>query len=161
MAVAAVAGASAAARPAITSAYTKVDLDRCKLIEQVEEGSAATWRCTGYGGVALIVETGDERFDLDAGIPDEDQLWSSSFDSPPATVEWRLDRGRPFAIIYRLTVANPDRPKTSRLLVETVGRGRKPGCRVADIPGSTADANGAARRAAALILDRKARCMKP
>lgn len=144
---------------AVTSAYSSLDLDRCRLIDRAEEGSAATWRCPGVGGVALIVETDDDRFDLDAGTPDRDQLWSSSFDRLPPKVEWRLAGGKPFAIIYRLTVANPERAKTSRLLVETIGRGTRPGCRIADIAGATPDANEIARRAAATILTKKAVCL--
>ena len=122
IALAAMASAAPAA-PAVTSAYTKVDLERCKEIERRdEEASSAVWRCSGYRGVPFYVELGDERIDIDAGLRDKDELWSNTFDQTPATVEWRLNGGKPFAIIYRLTVSNSDRPKTSRLIVETIGR---------------------------------------
>lgn len=143
----------------ITSAYSGLDLKRCKLLERGTEGEWAVWRCPGYGGVPLIVESGDGRHDIDAGVPDNEDHWSAPFDDIPARVEWRLDRGKPFAIIYRLTVATPERPRTSRLLVETIGRTGRPGCRVADIPGSAPDANARARRAADRILARTARCL--
>jgi hypothetical protein len=144
----------------VTSAYTRLDLGRCTQIERIEEGSSAVWRCPGYAGVPLYVETGDERFDLDAGTRDQDALWSETFDTLPTMVEWRLSGGKPFAIIYRLTVANPDRPKTSRLLVESIGRRAKFGCRIADIAGATARANAVARRAATKILNATATCIE-
>lgn len=164
--VAAIAAAAAlvpsqlAAKPAtVTSAYSKLDLDKCKLVETDEVGSFANYRCPGVAGVPLIVEVGDDRYDLDAGVPDRDELWGQTFDEPNPTVEWRLHRGRPFALIYRLTGTNPERPRTSRLLVETVGRPGKPGCRVAEIAGATPNANQAARNAAARILAGTARCL--
>lgn len=143
----------------VTSAYSGLDLKRCKLLERGTEGGWAVWRCPGYKGVPLIVESGDGRHDFDAGVPDQEDHWSSPFDDIPARVEWRLDRGKPFAIIYRLTVATPKRPRTSRLLVETIGRRGRPGCGIADIPGHAPDANAVARRAADHILVRTARCL--
>jgi hypothetical protein len=159
-AVSAVAAAPLAAKPAaVTSAYTKLDLDKCKELES--DLAWVRWRCPGHKSVALIVEVSDDRFDLDAGVPDNDELFGASFDSPPDTVEWRLIRGKPFALIYRLTGANPEQPRTSRLLVETIGRAGTPGCRVAEIPGSAPNANQAARDAAATILAGNARCLGP
>ena len=143
----------------VTSAYTKLDLDRCTRIEHSSEGEWAVWRCAGVGGVSLYVESGDGRFDIDAGTRDKDNLWSGPFDDIPAKVEWRLRGGKPFALIYRLTIATPEAPRTSRLLVETIGRGNKPGCRVADIPGATPNSNQLARLAADKILAKTATCL--
>jgi hypothetical protein len=153
--------ASLAKPSSVTSAYTKLDLDRCTLVETDEVGSFANYRCPGIRGVPLIVEVGDDRYDLDAGVADRDELWGQTFDEPGTSVEWRLQRGRPFALIYRLTGTNPERPRTSRLLVETIGRPGKPGCRVAEIAGSAPNANQAARDAAAKILAGTARCLDP
>ncbi len=151
-------------RAAITSAYTKLDLAKCTTIaEDKETGLSATWKCPGYAGIPLFVELGDERFDLDAGQLDHDGLWSDTFDNPPTTVEWRLKNGKPFAIIYRLSVANPDAPQTSRLKVETIGDLKDPdkfGCRVADIEANNADANATARELADLILTGEAICIE-
>lgn len=158
---AAAAGPLAAKPPAVTSTYSKLDLDRCKLVETDEVGSFANYRCPGIKGVPLIVEVGDDRYDLDAGVADRDELWGQTFDEPSPIVEWRLNRGRAFALIYRLTGTNPERPRTSRLLVETIGRPGKPGCRVAEIAGSAPDANQAARNAASRILAGTARCLDP
>ena len=149
--------ASLSAKPAITSAYTKLDLNRCVEVDRGEEWTS--WRCRGYAGVPLFVQNGDERYDVDAGREDKEDLFAVAFDSPGSTVEWRLNRGKPFAIIYRLNSANPDLPKTSRLIVETIGRS-SPGCRIASIDGSATDANAQARRAADATLTGGVHCLK-
>lgn len=159
-AAAALATSPLAAKPAtVTSAYTKLDLDKCKELES--DLAWVRWRCPGHKSVALIVEVSDDRFDLDAGVIDKDELFGASFDEPAATVEWRLNRGKPFALIYRLTGTNPEQPRTSRLLVETIGRPGKPGCRVAEIAGAAPNANQLARNAADLILAGRALCLDP
>lgn len=154
-------GSAANAQPArITSAYTQIDLDKCAAIDRGEEPQSASWRCKGYAGIPLFVQNGDDRYDVDAGREDADELWADGFDYPGATVEWRLARGKPFAIIYRLNSANPEAPKWSRLMVETIG-GAKPGCRVASIDARARDANIQARRAADRVLSGPLRCLKP
>jgi hypothetical protein len=142
----------------VTSAYTSLDLDRCKPLDQADLASAS-WRCEGLAGIPLFIQNGDDRYDVDAGRPDNDEFWSDGFDYPGKTVEWRLRRGKPFAIIYRLDSANPESPKWSRLIVESIGRA-SPGCRVASINGRARDANAQARRAADGILGGSVRCMK-
>jgi hypothetical protein len=147
-----------ASQPArITSAYTTFDLDRCASLDRDPEPASGRWRCKGYAGIPLFVQDGDDRFDIDAGREDDDQLWSDSFDYPGKTIEWRLNRGKPFAIIYRLDSANPEAPKWSRLAVETIGRGS---CRIAEIDGRSRAANDQARKAADQILRGKVRCLK-
>jgi len=156
-----VAGSAAEAQPArVTSAYTKLDLDKCIAIDPVEEPQSYRLRCKGYAGVPLFVQNGDDRYDVDAGREDADEIWADSFDYPGATVEWRLARGKPFAIIYRLNSANPEAPKWSRLMVETIGRA-KPGCRIASIDARARDANIQARRTADRVLSGPVRCLKP
>ena len=96
--------ASPAAAQRATSAYTPLDPDRCQVIERIEEGASVRWRCPGCAGVPLFLNTGDDRFDLDAGHGQ----WRSGNRSTRSTslgpnVEWRLHGGRPVAIIYRLT----------------------------------------------------------
>jgi hypothetical protein len=154
-------GSAAVAQPRISSAYTKLDLDRCTKLDRGETPESTEWRCAGYGGIPLFVQNGDERYDVDAGAEDEDALWSNSFDYPGNTVEWRLNRGKPFAIIYRLLPANPEGSRVSTLAVETVGTNRTRGCRIAMIRGSTASANEAARRTADTLLRTPPKCLKP
>lgn len=153
------AAAAPAKRPVITSAYTDLNLDRCTKLEHSAEGDWSVWRCPGIAGVPIFIESGDGRYDIDAGTRDKDELWSGPFDAIPARVEWRLRGGKPFALIYRLTIATPEHPRTSRLLVEKVGRGSTPGCRTADIPGATPDANVVARQAADRIARGGATCL--
>lgn len=160
---AALVAAAPAKGPAVTSAYTHLDLAKCRKLAQDEVGQSASWRCPGYRGVPLFVELGDERFDLDAGQPDHDGFWSSTFDEQPTTIEWRLNKDKPFAFIYRLRVANPDVPKTSRLIVESVGDVTDPdrfGCRIAEIDGAAPQANERARAAADRLLTGDAICME-
>lgn len=141
---------AAAAQPA-TSAYTPLDIDRCTLIEEIEEGAGASWRCPGRSGIALFVATGDARFDVDAGV--DNRQWESlmPFNRPGPQVEWRVRRGRPFAIIYRLLWDDGEGGRGSSLIVETIGRRGAPGCEVARIDGATPNANEAARARADAI----------
>ena len=148
-----------ASPPHITSAYTKVDLNRCKEIEHEEEGARYAWRCPGFKSIPLFIQSDDERIDVDARMQDNDQIDSLTFDEFPTTVEWRLENGIPFAIIYRLTVANPDSPKTSRLLVERIGKEKIMGCRIASIPGAWPKANEIARHIADTIPSGTAACI--
>ena len=154
-------GAASAEPAAITSTYTKLDLDRCEVLDNGETPQSMEWRCGGHGGIALFVQNGDDRYDIDAGMQDEDALWADTFDYPGDTVEWRLHADKPFAIIYRLKSANPDHPATSSLVVETVGKDGKRGCRVAKIDGASPEANVLARKAADALLTGPAACLKP
>lgn len=134
-------------RPApATSAYTPLDLGRCTVLSQVDEGASISWRCPGYGGVPLFVLSGDERWDLDAGVDNETWESPDEFSAPPRRVEWRLRNGRPFAIIYRLALSGDDGSVTSVLIVETVGRSGSPGCQIAEIDARVPNANAVARR---------------
>ena len=134
-----------------TSAYTPLDIRRCTRIAEVEEGAGATWRCPGRGNISLIVATGDARFDVDAGV--DNQQWESlmPFNRPGPRVEWRMRAGRPFAIIYRLLWEDGEGGRGSTLIVETIGRQGRPGCEVARIDGASPDANAQARRRADAI----------
>ncbi len=151
----------AVAQAKVTSAYTSLDLDHCRQIDHGETPESTEWRCSGHRGVPLFVQNGDERYDVDAGVEDEDELWAHTFDYPGKTVEWRIAGGKPFAIIYRLQSANPERPRTTVLAVESVGTRGHPGCRVAMIPGSARNANQQARSVADRLLGARPVCLKP
>jgi hypothetical protein len=131
------------------SAYTRVDLDACKLVSRVEEGASASWTCPGHGGIDLVALTGDGRMDLDAGRDNGTFESLTPFNDIGDTVEWRLGQdGKPIAMIYRLRTATPEVEPRSVLFVETVPGGGKPGCLLARIEGSISDANQRARKAA-------------
>ena len=109
------------AAPKVTSAYTGLDLDHCTRLDRGETPESTEWRCSGHRGVALFVQNGDDRYDVDAGVEDEDALWADTFDYPGKTVEWRLSGGKPFAIIYRLEFGQSGTPPND----EAGGRNRR------------------------------------
>lgn len=145
--------ALAASAPAASSVYTELNLDRCRTLELIEEGESVRWRCPGLGAIPLLVNAGDGRFDVDAGVDNE--VWESldAFNAPGPRIEWRQAGGRSFAIIYRLRLTSPEQPPGSALIVETIGRRGAPGCQVASVDGALPDANARARA----IADRRAR----
>lgn len=138
---------AAAQRP--TSAYTPLNPARCQVLHRAVEGASVQWRCPGYAGVPLFLNTGDDRFDLDAGIDNENWESLSAINDVGPNVEWRLHGGRPVAIIYRLTPA-PGNEGAPVLIVETIGRRGRPGCEIARVNAQRADANGRARTEADL-----------
>ena len=144
--------ALAASAPA-SSVYTGLNLDRCRTLEVVEEGESVRRRCPGLGTIALFVNAGDGRFDVDAGVDNGEWESLGGFNEIGPRIEWRLARGRPFAIIYRLRLTGPEHPPGSTLIVETIGRRGAPGCQLAIVDGALADANARARA----IADRRAR----
>ena len=133
-----------AAAPAASSVYTALDLDRCRVIERIEEGESVRLECPGPCRHPPVRRPGDGRFDIDAGV--ENEAWESldPFNHPGPRVEWRA-RGRvAIAIVYRLIVDHPRPNARSVLMVESIGRGGRPGCLVAMVDGRTANANGVA-----------------
>ncbi len=143
----------------IRSVYSSIKASACKTIATNDEAEYREQKCTGFAGVPLYIKEGDLRADLDAGAMGE-FLTPGPFNAASDTVEWRVGQnGQPFAIIFRLTSDVPDQPKQSWLMVETVGKGGKPGCRLAEIPGVTRDANKVARDKADAAADGKAKCM--
>jgi hypothetical protein len=133
------------------SVYTDLDLDRCRLVEFIEEGESARWECPGHASIPLLVGSGDGRFDVDAGVENEEWETLPPFNNPGPRVEWRMDGRVPIAIIFRLISAVPEHPQAA-LFVETIGRADAPGCTVAVIDARRPDANVRARD----IADRRA-----
>lgn len=132
----------------IASNYSRLDLDRCTLIEQLVEGESASWKCTGLGGAPLFVNSGDGRFDIDAGADDGRFDTIPGFNETGDTIEWRMTDGRPFAIVYRLRDISPEGDGSSTLFVKSVGTQEAPGCLIAQVPGSAREANVLAREQA-------------
>ena len=134
----------------VRSAYTRIA--NCETIERFEESGGAVQRCPGYGGVPLYVTESDLRYDVDAGVRNDAFETPSGFNALGQTVEWRLRRGRPFAVIVRYDVDGPGGTAAERrsdLAVVKVGREGAPGCLVGYVPASaTPDQNTAARRLA-------------
>ncbi len=136
------------------SRYTRFDLAACEVLrEERVEGSFADYRCPGLPGHPLLVQEGDGRFDLDAGIDDDRFQTIGAFNDIGATIEWRLRDGEPFAVIFRYLDRAMMEPGRTVLAIEKVGRPGAPGCRVAQVAGDVPDAN---RRARALADSRAA-----
>lgn len=131
-----------------TSAYTPLDLERCRVIERIEEGESVRFLCPGHAGVALYVSAGDGRFDLDAGVDNDEWESLNPFNHLGPRVEWRM-RGRvAVAAIYRVIVDAPESNVRSALVVESIGRRGRPGCLTAVVNGALPNANALARAAA-------------
>lgn len=141
--------ATPAAAQRATSAYTPLNPDRCQVLSRSTEGASVQWRCPGYAGVPLFLDTGDDRFDLDAGVDNENWESLAPINSTGANVEWRLHGGRPVAIIYRL-IPSEEAQMAPVLIVETIGRRGRPGCEIARVNAQRADANARARSEADL-----------
>ncbi|QYU68106.1 hypothetical protein J4558_25215 [Leptolyngbya sp. 15MV] len=128
------------------SRYTRFDLAACELLrEDREEGASADYRCPGLPGVPLLVQEGDGRFDLDAGIDDGGFQTIMAFNDIAETIEWRTRDGVPFAVIFRYLDRAMMDPGRTVLAVEKIGLPGQPGCRVAQIAGDTPQANERAR----------------
>ncbi len=138
---------SAADEPTeLASRYTRFDLSACEVLrEDREEGTYAEYRCAGLPGVPLLVQEGDGRFDLDAGIDDGGFQTIGAFNDIGPNIEWRMRGGAPFAVIFRFLDVSTMNPGRTVLAVEKVGRPGSPGCRVANIAGDIPEANARAR----------------
>jgi len=147
----------AALAGAPTSAYTQLNLDNCEIysVAHAGEGDWSNRRCPGRNGVTLFVNEDDARFDVDAGV--DNNVWGSAapLNELGPQVEWRLEGGRPFAIIYRYTISEAMPGGRSMLAVESIGRAGRPGCLVALITATPA-ANARARQ----IADTRARTFR-
>lgn len=117
--------------PAAESVYTDLAPDRCKTIEEREEGASSVQKCAGVGGYALLVEDSDSRQSVTVVGPDGRkhpldywQVITTGFSSLGEKAEWRVEkkgaRVRPYALIVRVNASeNPEKPeeKTSYLAV--------------------------------------------
>ena len=130
------------------SAYTALDLDRCRMLSRDAESGATRWRCPGHNGIALYAALDDDRYDLDAGTDNGQWEALGGFNRLGPRVEWRLRSGRPIAIIYRYIQTGADQPPGTRLAVKSIGRPGRPGCLVSMIDGAVPGANAVARQRA-------------
>jgi hypothetical protein len=155
-----------AVRPAsaqtIGSTYTSSAVKDCRILGKPSELDGSTTRlCPGKAGLMVLVSEDDLRETVSVGRnraaaakEPAAQAWFGPFNSTTATVEWRDDDGKPFAIIQRWHLAdnadedNNGRPIAKPMLVVTR---LPPGavCHVAYIDvEANPDANELARKAA-------------
>jgi hypothetical protein len=156
--IAAFASSALAASPATTSRYVKIDLEKCQVIEKVEEGSSTTWRCDMPGGFELYVTEGDLRFFIGYGPNGREQTsfrqTLAPFNNIRGTLELRYRAGakEPHASILRYDtqgyIDGADEPKPGQVLVVTKIGGAE-ACHLAHIDAlANPDANELARQAA-------------
>ena len=139
------------------SVYTSLALNDCEVLETNEESGSSAFRCQGYQEIPLYVTKSDLRFDVDAGIPNEE--WTSlgrPFNSIGDTVEWRIHDGEPVAAILRFNFETGGVPnnQSSELAVFSVGQEGSPGCLMEWV---TADAQPNQNTAARQVADRQAK----
>jgi hypothetical protein len=142
--------AAAAPAPGYTSTYTPLNLDACRVLGRAAQGEG-DWidlRCPGLRGIPLLLHGDDGRFDVDAGVDNNDWEALGGLHTLGPQVEWRLRRGRPIAIIFRYIQAGPGQPPGTRLAVKSIGRAGRPGCLISMIDGALPNANAVARERA-------------
>ncbi|MEO0636412.1 MAG: hypothetical protein AAFY73_07170 [Pseudomonadota bacterium] len=138
-----------------SSAYTKLTLDACTVIEEFEEGTGVSLECpdAAWGGTTVYVAEGDLRFSV--GFGEQPASWSSfsPFNSVNDTIEWRYQGDSPpHAAILRFFIepCDPDLGKAQALVVYKVLPFGVGSCPIAIVDASVEQANGVARGAAAL-----------
>ena len=112
-----------------SSAYTRLDLDRCRAVPPAPDDPLASgsWWCEGYRGIPVHVSEGDLRFFVSFGADAPDQPAAGTtlpaFNHIGETIEWRLDvGGMPFATILRwFTAAGDGGPDGQTLVVTRLG----------------------------------------
>jgi hypothetical protein len=119
-----------AAAQTVESAYSALDLDKCKHTAGKQEEDYGEWRCNGYAGIAVHVSAGDQRsyvsFGRNAKREPAARQTLASFNGEGKKIEWRAERGagnklKPFAAIMRwsTTVSSGDEPVKGEVLVVT------------------------------------------
>ncbi|WP_420130033.1 hypothetical protein [Longimicrobium sp.] len=106
---------------AISSVYTSLSEEDCRMTSMDEESGSSSSRCPGTAGYALNAHDGDARISIDVVAPDgkvhELNYWgviTHNFSSPGPRAEWRMRGGRPIALIVRVN-ASEDPVDSSRL----------------------------------------------
>ena len=144
--------AAPASAEEITSAYTKFDLQACKLIEKGDEYVyAGTWRCKGLDGIDIIQASSDDRsfagFGHGGGNNCAFLKTFGPFNTALSPVEWRIRNGKAFAAIERWSVVKDDADNSVTWLVVNALRDNE-SCHVHYVSGSYPHANEVARHAA-------------
>ncbi len=146
--------AASASAADVKSAYTKIDLKKCRQTQkpdgQVFEGS---WRCKGIAGYDIFLTAADSREQV--GFAKGNKVTCaggksfSSFNSAGNTIEWRVKNNKPLAAIQRWTVSiDPEKPEqhASWLVVNKIEGDFS--CHMHYVSGSFPNANETARRVA-------------
>ena len=157
--VLAVAVAPAAGAGEISSAYTPLDLEKCRVTKTFADSGGSVRTCEGYGGLLVQVAEDDLRYFVWFGKDDQTAARQtlSQFNTIHSVLEWRIERRdggwRPFATILRYSWDQGDNgPKGETLVVTKLGD--DDACHVAYLK---ADGNPKANETAREIADSRAR----
>lgn len=144
--------AEAAIAGSIDSIYTEYDLSTCRLIAESEEGPFASYMCRGLDGFDIYFAEGDLRGMVAIGRNPENHCAARQsfgpFNSANRKIEWRRESGRPFVVIQRWFVSDPEESEKSYSWLAVTKLGTNESCRVAVIEGALPQANEKARDAA-------------
>jgi hypothetical protein len=158
--------AGPAAAQQIVSAYTPLDLQKCKQTGGNEEEDYGEWTCRGHEGISVHIAAGDQRIYVSYGRNAKKQPAAkqtlAAFNGEGKTIEWRSVKAadgklKPFATIMRWSVTkSADEPplKGEVLVVTRLG---PPVCHVGYVDGR---ANTNANALAQKIADENARNFK-
>ena len=131
-----------------TSDYTDLTNTECTTIESDETGAGyIREQCGQFKGIPLFRVEGDLRQHAYAGNIPSGQITIAPFNYLGEKVEWRMQAGKPIALIYRLIADAPDIPESGKtqLFVQKIGVGDEQGCIIGLVAGSYKDANDVAR----------------
>ncbi len=144
-----------------SSVYTKYDIAKCPKLDvgNTDEGDSGSWLCKGYGNLKIYFAEGDLRQFVAFGKSPKQHCAAeqtfSGFNSANNTIEWRLNKGKPFAAIQRWTVSyDPaDSAKTKTWLVVTRLESNN-SCHMAVVEGAFPNANLKAREIADTLAEK-------
>lgn len=133
----------------ITSVYSSLSEQECRRLSLDEESETISRLCKGVAGLDVYWAEGDLRTFMAYGKAPQThcsaQQTFGAFNHVGKTIEWRLEDGKPFAVIHRWHVSQGGDGSVykSWLGVTRIEEGNS--CRVAVVEGSLPDANRRAR----------------
>lgn len=119
-----------ASAQSVASAYTPLDLKKCRHTPGKDVEDYGAWSCAGYGGIGVHVAAGDQRSYVSYGRNAKKEPAArqtlASFNGEGKNIEWRGERGadgalKPYATIMRwsTTVSSGDESVKGQVLVVT------------------------------------------
>lgn len=153
-----------AAAQTIESAYTDLDVNKCRHTPGTAEEDYGVWHCKGYRGIPVRVSAGDQRTQVSYGYNAKRQLAArttfAKFNSEGSKIEWRIEKradGKQIAFAailpWNVTYSN-DKGDSMRVQIFVVTRLGLSVCHVGYVDGQ---ANKNASELARKIADEHAR----
>lgn len=114
-----------------TSSYTRLDEKNCRALKaNADQGEFYVGMCKGLGGYRLRVTKGEEHQFVDLVTRSGKEYGvgfnSASYNFIGNTAEWRLQKGKPVALILRYNLLSPETGKvsSSMLVVSKITRAK-------------------------------------